>query len=581
MRRSSALLLPIWLALCASWILPFLVPQHTYPISTFYSEIAAAVCWIAVATGVLGVTWSQTTGLPKVALAPLLLIAVLIAQLVISPPLNPFFSFGAIVSLLAATVICGLGARCRELSGVLTAIAIAVIAGGLITVAIELLQLFRIPNLPSVLFSMSPSGTARRMWGNLNQPNHVGSYLAFGLAACLFLGNRYRESKWLALLGIAMLALLMGMALTFSRMTWIHVVVVGLLAGIPLSAEGSYRSRHAKLLALVAPALLLTLAYQGWNWIISFANHLWLLDLPGSMGERFEAGVGLRPLLWKHAWHIFLARPWLGGGWGDYAWNQYVQTDTLGRVEMSMNAHNIVLDLLAKVGVVGLFAVLAPFIWWALNLPKRLRHPDVAFACTLIAIMVVHSLLEYPLHYVFFLFPFAFVLGYMDNRGMRIPSASMTWLLSGVLVVSGAALIARLWVDYRVVERLYMSRAGAIKELKGYQESGQLLLMPYATLVMAMNMPISKEMAPVMVGLERQAVQFYPGPPAIQRYALALAFQGKSDEAVVQIRRLRDHFWGDFSGQTGVVRQACQRDLVDLKVFCSRLKSEHLLVTAD
>ncbi|WP_244190931.1 O-antigen ligase family protein [Ralstonia mannitolilytica] len=127
------------------------------------------------------------------------------------------------------------------------------------------------------------------------------------------------------------------------------------------------------------------MAYQMWNWAIALANAAWALDLPSSMGERFHQGVGLRSFLWKHAWHMFCAHPWLGGGWGDYAWNQFVQTDTLGHVEMSMNAHNIVLDLLAKIGAVGLLAVLVPFAWWAFDLRKRLRRPKVAFVSAIVA----------------------------------------------------------------------------------------------------------------------------------------------------------------------------------------------------
>ncbi|GCB03948.1 PglL family O-oligosaccharyltransferase [Ralstonia sp. SET104] len=579
MRRFPVLLLPAWFALGACWAVPFLVALHTYPVPTFYSESAAAVCWIAFAVPVLCITWKQAIGLPRVALAPLALIVVLILQLAIAPPLNPFFSFGAIVTLLAATAITGLGARCRQLPGVLTTIAVAAVVGGLLTVAIELLQLFRVPNLPSAYFSVMPTGAGRRMWGNLNQPNHVGSYLAFGLAACLFLAHRYQ--KWFVPLTIAMLALLLGMALTFSRITWIHIVVVGLVAGIPLGAEAKGRAWLARLLVLVSPLLLLALAYQGWNWMIAFANGIWTFDLPGSMGERLQEGVGLRSLLWNHAWHIFLAHPWWGGGWGDYAWNQYVQTDTLGRVEMSMNAHNIVLDLLAKVGLAGLIAVFAPLAWWAFDLRKRLQHPDVAFLCAVVAVMIVHSLLEYPLHYVFFLFPFAFALGYLDVKGLRFPSSGLAWALSGVIVVCGAALVARLWIDYRGVERLYFTQDGVAKELVRYQGSGQMLLVPYATLVLAMNASINGEMAPVMAALERQAVQFYPGPATVQRYALALAFQGKNEEAVIHIRRLHNHYWGDFAAQTSVLRQACQRNADGLKTFCSRLKSENLLVSAD
>ncbi len=577
MRRFSVLLLPVWLALGACWVIPFLVAPHTYPIPTFYSEWVATACWIALAVAVLGATWGQSVGLPRAALAPLALIAVLILQLAIAPPLNPFFSSGAIAALLAAAVICGLGARCRDLPGVLDAIAVAVIIGGLLTVAIELVQVFRVPNLPEPFFSMTPTGSARRMWGNLNQPNHVGTYLAFGLAACLFLSHRHR--KWLGLLTVAVLALLLGMALTFSRVTWIHIAVVGLLAGIPLAAETRGRAWPMRLFALCGPVLLLALAYQSWGWLIALANNAWALDLPGSMGQRMQEGVGLRPLLWKHAWHIFLAHPWFGGGWGDYAWNQYVQTDTVGQVEMSMNAHNIVLDLLAKAGVAGLLAVLVPLAWWAFDLPKRLRSPDVAFLSAVIAVMLVHSLLEYPLHYVFFLFPFAFVLGLLDSKTLRFPSPPVAWGFSGVIVVLGAVLLVRLWADYRVLERLYFT-PGARIESAGHS-GGPMLLTPYATLVVAMNASVTEQTAPSLVKLERQAVQFYPASSTIQRYALALAFEGKNEEAVIQVRRLHSHYWTDFAAQSALLSQTCERNVGGLKHFCARLKSEKLLASAD
>lgn len=575
MRRFSAALLPAYLALAACWAIPFLIAPHTYPIPTFYSEFAAAICWIVFAISVLAITWNQRAGVPRVALAPLALIVVLILQLAIAPPLNPFFSFGAIVALLAATAITGLGARCREFPGVLTVIAVAVISGGLLTVTVELLHLFRVPNLPSAFFSMAPQGLGRRMWGNLNQPNHVGTYLAFGLAACFFLAQQYR--KWFALLATVGLALLLGMALTFSRVTWIYMLVIGLSAGLSLAAEARERAWTRRLLMLIGPSLLLVLAYHVCNLVIAYINEVWALELPGSMGQRLEQGVGLRSLLWNHAWHIFLAHPWLGGGWGDYAWNQYVQTDTLGRVEMSMNAHNIALDLLAKVGSAGLMAVFVPLAWWAFDLCKRLRHADALFLSALAAVMMVHSLLEYPLHYVFFLFPFAFALGYLDDKRLHIPSAGMTWVLSGVIAVCGATLVARLWVDYRIVERLYSTQEGMSKELARYQDSGQVLLVPYATLAMAMNAPIRYAMAPVMAAIERQAVQIYPGPTTVQRYALALALQGKNEEAVTQIRRLHDQYWTNFAAETSVLREACQRNTNELKQFCLGLKSEGLL----
>lgn len=136
--------------------LPYLLAPHTLPMPTFYTEYLAAICWIILAIAVLAFTWRSNKGLPRIALAPLALIAALFAQLLLAPPLNPFFSLGATVFLLATAAACSLGARSRELPGVLEALAIGLIVGGLATVAIELLQLFRVPNLPLTLIAESP-----------------------------------------------------------------------------------------------------------------------------------------------------------------------------------------------------------------------------------------------------------------------------------------------------------------------------------------------------------------------------------------------------------------------------------------
>ena len=576
MSRSPVLSSPLWLALAASWLVPFLVAPHSYPIPTFYSEFATAICGLALTVAVLGLTWRTSSPLPKIVLAPVGLIGVLLVQLIVATPLNPFFSFAGMLFLLATTVVCGLGARCRDVPGALEAIAVGVIVGGLLTVGIELLHLFRVPGLPPAFFSMAPSGVGRRMWGNLNQPNHLASYLAFALAACFFLAQKCR--RWCIPLAGVGVALLVGMALTISRITWLHTVLVGGLAGLAWSAGDRGPWRWVK---ACVPILGLVLVYQACNWLVAYVNALWHLDLPSSLGERMEQGAGLRPLLWRHAWHIFLSHPWLGGGWGDYAWNQYVQTDILGRVEMSLNAHNIVLDLLAKVGIAGFLAVALPCLGLVLAVRKRPVTPELAFLYAVILVMATHSMLEYPLHYLYFLLPFAFALGYVDERILRFPSSSMALLLTGAVAVCCAVLTARMWSDYQSVEHLYYSPDDAAAELQRYQRSGQLLLVPYGNLAIANNAAMTPEMAPVMAAIEHQAVQFYPGSGTVQRWAIALAFQGKTDEAITQVRRLHNQYWTDYADQSKLLTLVCTKKMEGLETFCARLKAENLLAGAD
>lgn len=576
MLRSRILFLPLWLAIAACGVLPYLVVLHTFPMPTFYAEYVTGICWSALAVVVLVMTRGSKAGLPKIAMAPLALIVVLFVQLQAAPPLNPFMSLAATVFLLATVGVCGLGARCRDLPGALEALAFGLVLGALATVAIELVQLFRLPNPWPAWIAGEPGGTDRRLWGNLNQPNHAASYLAFGLAACAFFAFKFRRIR-VPLAGVAVM-LLLGMSLTFSRVTWLYIAVIGGLAGMLQTTGQQGLHRWQK---VCIPVGLLALAYQLCNWLVSYANILWHLDLPTSLGERMQQGAGLRPLLWKHAWHMFLAHPWLGGGWGDYAWNQYVQTDTLGHVEMSLNAHNIVLDQLAKVGLLGLLAIALPLLSFAWSLRKRKLTPALAFLLAIVLVMGAHSMVEYPLHYAFFLLPCAFALGYVDERALRVPSASMTWAATAAITVASAALMSHLWGDYKAVERLHYAPNGIQKELALYSQHGPTLLLPYEHLAMAFHFNVVPDMASSLAKLELQAMQFYPGSATVQRYALALAYLGKTDEAMVHVRRMHNHYWTNYAEQSWLFTQACDKHGEDkLKPFCARLKSENLLVPA-
>lgn len=566
----------LWLAIAACASIPFLTALHTYPIPTFYAEYATGICWVALAVVMLILTYGSRMGVPQIALAPLALIVVLFVKLQVAPPLNPFLSLAATIFLLATVVTCALGARARSFPGVLETLAVGLITGGLLTVAIEFVQLFRIEHLPTMLFSINPTGTLRRMWGNLNQPNHAASYLAFGLAACAFLVSKCPRAR--AGVAVVALILLVGMSLTFSRITWLHIILVGGLTGLAWTVD--QRGWRRWLMACV-PVVLLVVAYQLCNWLVAYANTLWHLGLSPSMGDRMQEGTGLRTLLWKHAWHMFLAHPWLGGGWGDYAWNQYVQTDVLGNVEMSMNAHNIVLDLLSKVGLLGLAAVALPAVGFVWGLRKRRMTPALAFLLAIVLVLGAHSMLEYPLHYLYFLLLFAFVLGFADERNFRMPSGSMTWTLMGVLSAFAAALMVQLWGDYRAVERLHYAPEGLPKELARYRERDANLLLPYETQAIAINWNVTQAMAGSLAKLELHAVQFYPGSTTVQRYALALAYLGKIDDAVLQVRRLHSQYWSEYAAQSWLLTQECGLDRAVLKAFCSRLQDEKLLVKED
>ncbi len=144
------------------------------------------------------------------------------------------------------------------------------------------------------------------------------------------------------------------------------------------------------------------------------------------------------------------------------------------------------------------------------------------------------------------------------------------------------ALLMQLWGDYASAERLQYGSASQPPLLTRDHQHAPTLLLPYENEAMASRWNVGPATAASLVTLERQAVQFYPGPSTVQRYALALAYLGKTEEAVIQVRRLHSHYWTDYADQSWLLKQACGQKSGDaLETFCVRLKSEKLLATAD
>ena len=238
MLRSRLQLLPVWVLLSLCVAAPYLVALHTYPLPTFYSEYVASGCWIMLALALLAVTRFQLCNLPRVALAPALLILALFAQMAFAPPLNPFFTIAATLCLLGAIVACALGARCRDIPGAVDSIVLGFLLGGLLTFAIEMAQLLRISSLPLDVMSPDLSTGERRLWGNLNQPNHVASYLSMGLAGCMLIARKYR--RWTIPLAIVAIAFEVGEMLKPTGSDWTATILMSANARklmIPLTGE--------------------------------------------------------------------------------------------------------------------------------------------------------------------------------------------------------------------------------------------------------------------------------------------------------------------------------------------------------
>ena len=261
------------------------------------------------------------------------------------------------------------------------------------------------------------SGLPGRAVGNLRQPNHLSSLLLLALIASvgLFAMDRLRAAPAIA----GGLLMLWALVLTGSR--------TALLGALLLAAWGlcDRRLSRAARWALVSTPVVFAAMWFGtatWSHVVGHAI--------GGEGRLSISGGGdissSRFAIWSNTLAMIRSEPWFGVGFGEFniAWTL---TAFPGRpVAFFDHTHNLPLQLLVELGIpLGMLTL-------ALLLAALLQARQRAWSCDgvegpakrasfMIVLMIgLHSLLEYPLWYAYFLLPTAFAWGYA--LGQRDPS---------------------------------------------------------------------------------------------------------------------------------------------------------------
>lgn len=164
--------------------------------------------------------------------------------------------------------------------------------------------------------------------------------------------RRWRPA-YLVLLGVLVTALIIN----FTRASWL-VFSVGALSIFVLARLAWFR---IGLLTLAFGAILRGLFY--------LSNRIAEANLVVSVGERFgelsdvtTSSAGQRLDTWQVAWEAFLEHPWIGNGWGLYVFT-----------------HNVPLQLLAEVGLLGFIAFYTLMAWVGWRMFRAWRQAQDPF----------------------------------------------------------------------------------------------------------------------------------------------------------------------------------------------------------
>ena len=366
-------------------------------------------------------------------------------------------------TLFAAAVLVagGAGARARpDAESLFIAFAWAWVVCGVLNIAVALVQVFA-PSWPDGSW-LAASGLPGRAVGNLRQPNHLSSLLLWhciAVVALLQLGQLRRV--WA---GVLLALGVFAVVLTASRTGLVSVL---LLAGWGLLDRRL--SRTARWLLVAAPAVY-ALSWLGMAQWAALTQHAF-----GGAQRLAEADVGgSRVAIWRDTLTLIAQQPWAGVGFGEFNLAWTLTPLPQRPVAFFDHTHNLPLQLAVELGVPLATAVMA-LLMWALWRGMRAAwatagNLGTAQRCGMLMVLMIglHSLLEYPLWYSYFLLPTAWAWGFaLQADGARAaadagpaPSAgraSRPLMLAAAVVVAGAAFSV---VDYLRVARIFSVEPG-------------------------------------------------------------------------------------------------------------------------
>lgn len=423
--------------LAFAWVLPEVVQ----PWPGFEHEAWCAVVF-ALAGGYLLYRYHGRWRAPPVAGAllvvaclPLLQWQVGVSAMAPAMALSSLYLFGFVLLYLLA-----FNAELRSPGRMLDALFFAIGLAAFVSVFIALRQWFEIFG-PWDWWSLGAQ--PYRPYANLGQANHFGTLLCWGLCA---LGWGALRGQIGRRVGIAAACLLVfGIALTGSRSAWLG------LTGC-LTAVWVWRRLWP------SPEVP---RHSAWLWFglaVSAVGVNIAFTADGSIAPIDQRFVGVsgspRLQLWGTLAVAALHRPWLGYGWNQ-SLSAYLEiAPTLAPLhEWSPSAHNIVLDMVLWCGIPLGLALCALLGWGLLRRLVRVADASQAVLMLFVLLLANHAMLEYPLHYAYFLLPLACVLGCLDaKQGADIHSVSVrrAWVAAGWLAVSCA--LALVLSDYREIQ---------------------------------------------------------------------------------------------------------------------------------
>lgn len=415
------------------------------------------------------------------------------------------------------------------------------IAAALISAAIGLVQYFGLSSAMAPWVNGAGIGEA---YGNLRQRNQFSTLTAIGMASLAWWVAR--GVSW-RLAGVAATLLALGNAASSSRTGLLELAVLTLIAA---QWGGRFQPALRRVLLISALAYLVgTLVLPLLAGLDPMASGAWARLRGG------DAACMGRLTLWSNVLYLIAEKPWFGWGWGELGYAHFVTLYSAARFcDILDNAHNLPLHLAVELGLPIAIAVCGAVTWVVLRAkPWRELDPTRQLAWLVLAMIGLHSLLEYPLWYGPFQIAAGLSLWLFWQRS--VTGAGLTQVIKSlqplaaifigpiaIFFMFGICYVA--W-DYWRVNQMYVvqsERATAYRDDTLDKLRGSWLFRSQVQFAELTTMQLTPDNAAYVFDLAQQLLHFSPEPRVVEKLIESSVMLGRDADAAFYLARYRAAF---------------------------------------
>ena len=428
------------------------------------------------------------------------------------------------------------------------------VAAAAISALIGLLQYFGFAPALEPWISQTQAGEA---FANLRQRNQFATLTSIGLTALLgWLAmqaeapHRWRMPGWAYLLA---LLLALGNAASSSRTGLLQWVLIGVL-----TAWWSLPGRRRLLLFAGQALLAYGVAVFALPLLLQWATGLQTGGLFGRLVGDIPACAS-RKILWSNVLTLIADRPYLGWGWGELDYAHFITLYPGPRFcEILDNAHNLPLQLAVELGIPAAIVLCGGLAWlvWRAR-PWREENPVRQMAWCVLAVIGLHSLLEYPLWYG--PFQIAAVLAawlLFSSRAATLPAGHepassvkqnnrFAQYVRALVAIFMVAILAAVAFSYHQVSQLYLQpekRSAAYRDNTLDKVRGNRVFTEQARFAELSLTPLTLGNAAFVHAMALQLLHYSPEPQVIEKVIESAVMLGQEAQALHYLARYRAAF---------------------------------------